>query len=229
MASRNVTIELDNATLSQLSKQGARLYVLRAVTSADRTGQPTVWYTNSALLASNYVSWDATYEAYISTDPLTAYEVVRPQSKTKIAPSQVAVISEPGTLTTQTGDLEGRFQIENSSKTAYTCGIIGDSAVGGNYCAFHVTVGGLVVITPTDKVFFMFASQKFDVGTIILQSFGAGIVVDVPSGNTNLNFNINSGWSVDTSTNFELVAAGEKLQEKLIIPSQMIFASQMQN
>ncbi|MDQ0324629.1 hypothetical protein J2R99_000478 [Rhodopseudomonas julia] len=225
MASRNVTIDLDSATLTQLSKQGARLYTLRAVTSADRTGQPTVWCIKSALLAENYVSWDATYEAYISTDPLTPYEVVRPQSKTKIAPSQVAIISASGILSTQNGDLEGRFQIENASQSAFTCGIIGDPGVGGNYCAFHITVGGLVVITPTDKAFFMFASQQFDVGTIISQSFGAGIIVDLPAGDTKLTFNIDAGWNVDSSINFEKVAAGEKIQEKLIIPSQMIFAN----
>ncbi|MBZ8133148.1 hypothetical protein [Afifella sp. IM 167] len=224
MVSRTVIIDLDADTLTQLKNQGARLYALRAVTSADRTGEPAVWYSNKSLLTANYLTWDSTYAAYISTDPLTPYETVRPQGSVVIAPSQMAVISEPGVLKAESGDLEGRFQIKNSSSSAYTCGIIGAPDVGGNYCAFHITVGGLVVITPTDKVFFMFASQQFDIGTIIEQSFGAGIILDLPAGETTITFDIDEGWVVDPTIDYELVAAGDKLQEKLVIPSQMIFA-----
>ncbi|WP_034492833.1 hypothetical protein [Afifella pfennigii] len=221
MTSKSVTIVLNDETLKQLKMQAARLYALRAVTSADRTGQPTVWYRNDNLLASNYVQWDATYEAYISTDPLTPYETVRPQSTVAIAPSQMATISDAGLLSTQVGDLDGRFQIRNAGDTAYTCGIIGAPQIGGNYCAFHITVGGLVVITPTDKAFFMFASQTFQVGTIIAQSFGAGILLDVPSGETTISFDVATGWSVGSSVTSEEIEAGKSLQDILIIPSAM--------
>lgn len=80
-----------------------------------------------------------------------------------------------------------------------TCGI--SQMVAGSakpMCAFPLSGSDLDVFAPIEKVFLMFATKQVNTGTVIEQSFGQGVFIDLTAQNSrNLTYDIDAGWSWD--------------------------------
>jgi hypothetical protein len=205
-----VTINMDPNTCTALYNSGYYLYGFKAVISSDKAGCPLLWFRmDSTKFGQNtYIEWSNQYQAYTSSDPISADKKIRVGNYVNIGIGQEWRIGETDASKSK---LPGTISIRNSTGKQLTCGISEECDVTGKIapvCAFPLYGDNLATITPSEKILLMFATKRIEPGTAIEQfsrggmsiqdAFSPGILVDLTgSSERNLVFNINWGWNYE--------------------------------
>ena len=184
-SSYSVTINIAPDTLKSLSIGGYQLYAFKAV-QGPPGGAPVVWFSTSQFSSQTVVSWTEQYFAYTATSTaLAPNTVVSASSTCPIDLGELAVVGDGGLLTPAAGQDPNAVSILNETLDGYTCGLAQQATVPGGtpsfnpMCAFPLPAGMQDEIVPIEKVFLMFATTTVDTGTVLEQSFGYGVLIDV--------------------------------------------------
>lgn len=196
-----VNISMPQATVEALSQNNFILYGFKAVKTTAK-GAPLVWFQTTQFGLSTVVSWSEQYQAYTSTSHIIPNgEIIASNSYPISLDNTLNVTGGTGTGTvdTTTGT-PGAISINNQTTTQFTCGISQTQPNGSvtSMCAFPLFGGMLDVIAPIEQVLLMFSTTPVNTGTVIEQSYSAGVFIDLtgePS--RTVNFDINAGWSWD--------------------------------
>jgi hypothetical protein len=193
-----VTISMDQTTVDDLQTNSFNLYAFQAV-QGPSNGYPTVWFATTTFALSTVVTWSLQYQAYTTTSKLIPNGQITATNPYGANLGQtLTVTSSTGTgSVTETGTA-GAISIANSTNTQFTCGI-SEQQPGGTYaplCAFPLFGNDLDVIAPIEQVFLMFSTTPINTGTVIEQSYGQGILINLTgSSQQTVSYDINDGWS----------------------------------
>jgi len=84
-------------------------------------------------------------------------------------------------------------------------------------CAVPLYGGNLDTFMPINKVLFMFASDSHTTGTVIVQAFTQGILVDLTGVQSrDLTYDLNNGWGPTDQVWAKLIPANSTLTPLLI-------------
>jgi hypothetical protein len=191
-----VVITMNPATVQALNNGNFSLYGFKAVESSGGGGAPLVWMQTQNYSSSTVVTWEEQYQAYVSNSQLMPNVTVIPSFSEAISPGQTLQVQQGGGVVVPGGPSSG-ISILNQSQMQYTCGI---SQMVGNspspYCAFPLYGNMMSVIAPLSKVLLMFSTVPAQVGTVVYQAYGPGILIDPTGANErNVSYDINSGWN----------------------------------
>ena len=210
----SVTISLSSETVQKLKDGGFQLYGFKAVKASGR-GVPLVWFATAQYLVNTNVDWSENYQAYISSQLNPNHgDVIKPCRSTKLkadaktkaisaCSSQIInldeqmIVDKYGNTSVLRGGEVGAISIVNQAQTQWTCGISQAVAtpIPNPLFAFPLYGNNKLVITPIKKVLLMFASEPVNTGTVVVESSGSGILVDLTGVQSrDLTYDINNGW-----------------------------------
>jgi hypothetical protein len=189
-----VTINMTPETVTQLLSAGFFLYGFKVV-QTNHAGSPVVWFKTQEFSAATAVNWEEQYQAYTSRSQIIPGGKIVASFAADIILGQTLKVSAGGVGTVTDGVIPTAISILNT--VPFTCGI--SQLFGAVYtplCAFPLFGNNQDVIAPIEKVFLMFSTQPVNTGTVIEQSYGPGILIDLTSLNQRaVNYDINEGWS----------------------------------
>jgi hypothetical protein len=194
-----VNITMTQPTVQALQSNKYILYAFKAVRSVGQ-GAPVVWFQTTDYGKDTAVSWTEQYQAFTSTSQIIPNGVVVASNSYPIGLQQTLNVTDPsgiGEVDATTGTPDA-IVIDNETSTQLTCGISQTDPQGhpAPMCAFPLFGNGLDVIAPIEKVAFMFAQLPVDTGTVVEQSYGQGILIDLTENNSQaVAYDINAGWS----------------------------------
>jgi hypothetical protein len=192
-----VTITMSPATVQTLLGSDYILYGFKAVQSTVGGGAPVVWFQTNNFSASTQVSWVEDYQAYTSTSTIIPNGEIVASFNTDITLGQKLEVQQGGVGDVVSSTLPLAISILNTIGTPFTCGI--SQQVNGTsspMCAFPLYGNNLDVIVPLELVLLMFATNPVNTGTVIEQSYGPGILIDLTANNQrSVNYDINLGWT----------------------------------
>jgi hypothetical protein len=213
MASKTVTINLDNSTQSALFSGGYSLFGWMAVQGQgpQPAGFPVIWFQlpYTILTPSINVTWLDQYKAYISTTvPVVPGVQVNVGVKQAISPGQTADIGPGGAITVVSQGQTGVISINNQTSTEYTCGIAQPPNGGTDapLCALPLYGQQLNTITPVDQVLLAFSTRQGQPGVAVEYFYdgakksaivyGQGLLIDLTAvDQCTVQFKINQGWT----------------------------------
>jgi hypothetical protein len=191
-----ITIQIDPQTVAVLLEDGFQLVVLQA-TQGLPSGVPVAWFTRPPA-ETMVVSCTGAVQAYIApAGPLAAGARIVPSASYPIDPGQTLQVVGPDRGNVTAGPAPGQIAILNQTAQVLTCGI---SRQEGNgpftpTCAFPLFGQMMDLIAPAPQVFLMLCSVPESAGTVVLQSCGPGVLVDIAGApQRTLSFNLNEGW-----------------------------------
>jgi hypothetical protein len=199
MPSYNVSIAMSQDTVQKLRDGGFHLYAFKAVRAAGN-GVPVVWFESTNFSLSTRIQWSTLYEAYTSTEEIRNNVTITAAASYAIDLKQTLnVTHESGTgeVDTEKGTA-GAISIHNRIDTEFTCGISQKEDSGGTrpICAFPLYGGNLDVIAPIEKVFLMFSTRPVNTGTVVMQAYSRGVLIDLTGVTSRaVQYDINTGWS----------------------------------
>ncbi|WP_199245934.1 hypothetical protein [[Phormidium] sp. ETS-05] len=208
----SIHISLSSETVQNLKDGGFQLYGFKAVKASVR-GVPLVWFVIDQYLVNTTVDWPEDYQAYISTqlNPIPG-DVIKPCPLTKLkaqaktiaaCSSQVInlgeqmIVDKYGNTSVIQGSEVGAISIVNQAQTQWSCGMSQAVAtpIPNPLSAFPLYGNNKIVLTPLKKVLLMFASEPVNTGTVVVESSGSGILVDLTDVQSrDLTYDINNGW-----------------------------------
>jgi hypothetical protein len=208
-----IEIKMDQQTVSLLGTGNYKLYLFKAVASAQGGGKPTVWASTTGYSTLTSIGWTENYFGYASTKEVQSGVNFGGIDTKQVDLGQTIDVG-PNAVTTldPKRGIPGSISIENTTVQPYTCGLAQPSPQGGKpspICAFPLYGKNIDVITPIQKVALMFATQPLMAGTVIEQSFGPALLVNLTnSNNVSIGYNINGGWSWNGDAASELSRTG---------------------
>jgi hypothetical protein len=221
MANFNVQIKMNEETVTKLKNAGFKLFGFKAVSVSLAGGLPLVWFKSENFLSNTNVRWEEQFKGYISsqTRPAAGTVIYASCVNKTVDLGQTMVVDDVGTCSeTTTKGTKGAISILNNGSHEWTCGI--NQIVNGKpqaLCAIPLYGKNLDVVTPVQKVFFMFATSPVEVGTVIIQSFSSGALIDLTGVESReVEYDINKGWLPTTATWMQLKAAQTDLTPMLI-------------
>ena len=192
-----VTISMTAETVSQLLAAGFFLYGFKAVQTSMTGGSPVVWFNTQEFSATTMINWEEQYQAYTSNSQIIPGGDIVASFAAGITLGETLNVAAGGVGNVTSTGLPTAISILNTVSTPFTCGI--SELQGTTYnalCAFPLFGNNEDVIAPIEKVFLMFSTQPVDTGTVIEQSYGPGILIDLTASNQRtVNYDINAGWS----------------------------------
>jgi len=197
-----VKINMEPHTVEALKAAGYKMYGFKAVKSQNASGKPTVWFTTDKFLTTTIVRWEEDYKAYISDDKPIAGGVVHAQVQERVNPEETMNVDQYGNCrvvdgSVKSNDLTHPISVYNQGEEEWTCGVAAKK-LDGTYeslCAFPLYGGNLNAIEPIEKIFLMFATEAIKTETVIEQSFGPGILIDLTGKNyRSLTYDKNKTW-----------------------------------
>lgn len=215
-----VNVNLSDATVGALGSN-FKLYGFKGIDGSGG-GVPVVWFSTDQFSDINAIQWQEQYAGYTSTttDLVPMAQITASDSKPMNLGQQGAV-GPHGVITVNNNGSPGVLEILNTTTTQFTCGVSVFNQITNSaspICAFPLFGQGLDEFAPIELVFLMFATNPVNTGTVIEQSFGPGILIDM-TGQTapvSVSFDINLGWTgPGNTTNF---AASAQLVPMLINP-----------
>jgi hypothetical protein len=224
MATSEVTIQMDQNTLIALANGGFQLYGYTAVECSDRAGLPAVWLGTKNFSLTTRVAVPASYDAFTAPAMSLAPGItLRASFEVPISTGQILEVNQAGgTGSVKSGGEPGTVTILNQTETQYTCGLMQNGESGGQVaaapiCGFDLYGGGIQLITPLQKVLFLFSSVVAAPGTMVELSKGPGILIDLTDNDSpTIQFGINQGWSWGGYAWAQTVAANTDLRPVLI-------------
>ncbi len=229
-----ITITMPQSSLDSLVNENAFLYAFKAVQSEQpASGAPLVWFKLGApgYSLDTVLNWQVQYQAYTSTNTIVPNGQVTASFNADIDLGQALHVTGVG------GDGQVKddgtpkaLTIANDTTTPFTCGISAPAVtpagpVSNPICAFPLYGESGDVFVPIEKVLLMFSTKEVDTGTVIEQSYSAGVLVDVTGGiPRTVNFDINGGWAWDGGRWAVSIPFNEQLVPLLIEPSSNVSA-----
>jgi hypothetical protein len=192
-----VTINMTAQTVSQLLAAGFFLYGFKAVQASMTGGSPVVWFATQEFSATTMVNWQEQYQAYTSNSQIIPGGDIVASFAAGITLGETLNVEAGGVGTVTSTGTPTAISILNTVSTPFICGI--SELQGTSYnplCAFPLFGNNEDVIAPIEKVFLMFSTQPVNTGTVVEQSYGPGILIDLTASNQRtVNYDINAGWS----------------------------------
>jgi hypothetical protein len=194
----SVNITLSSDTVSTLHQQNFTLYGFRAVVSSAET-RPVVWFHYDTYQLINAIEWTDEYQAYVSQGEMIPGGAVRSASPYPVQLGQVLQITSAGGIgQVRDGGSPTAIGIANLTSTVFTCGL-SLPVPGASFspiCAVPLLANNKLEIIPLDKVLLMFASAPVSSGTVIHQTYGQGILIDLTGVSTrSVSYDAEAGWS----------------------------------
>lgn len=203
--SNEVSIAMNADTLAALANSGFSLYGFKATGTSNLAGRPLLWLCLNNYAATTIVSWTNQYEAYISNSPIVSNTEVVVGTAASITVGETLQVGAGGSVAVLSEGPPAGISIYNSTDAPLTCGLSeNQSGTYTPFSAFPLSGNTVDVITPLERVLFMFSTASVPIGTVIDQSFTfagpgaytAGILIDVnEDGQRSVSFDINEGWS----------------------------------
>jgi len=196
-ADYQVNITMSQETVYQLFQGNYYLYGFKAVQTTIPGGAPLVWFMTQNYAMSTVVGWQKQYQAYTSNNIIIPNGEITPIFSASITLGQTLSVGSDGSGQVVTGGPSTAISIMNKSMTKFTCGIseVQNSAVNP-LCAFPLYGNSVDVIAPIEKVLLMFSSSLVPTGTVIMQAFASGLLIDLTSDNMRtVSYDFNKGWS----------------------------------
>jgi hypothetical protein len=232
MADFTVAIQMDQNTVEKLSMGGFNLYAFKAVQAAG-AGAPTVWFKTRNFSLETDVQWQVAYQAYTSKSEIVPNGSIVASANYGIDLKQTLNVTSStgtGSVNTSTGT-PGAISIYNQTNTEFTCGISQQTADGtfGTMCAFPLYGTNMDVIAPIEKVFLMFSTNPVNTGTVVVQSYSQGLMVDLTGvSGRQVTYSINNGWSWAGSAAWaKAYPANSNMVPLLIVNSATLEASRL--
>lgn len=192
-----VTINMTSQTVTALLGAGYFLYGFKAVQTSQAGGSPVVWFETQEFSATTMVNWQEQYQAYTSNSQIIPGGNIVASFAADITLGQTLNVSAGGVGDVTSTGLSTAISILNTVSTPFTCGI--SQLQGTSYnalCAFQLFGNNEDVIAPIEKVFLMFSTQPVNTGTVVEQSYGPGMLIDLTASNQRtVNYDINAGWN----------------------------------
>lgn len=192
-----ILIQMSAQTVQALQQNGFTLFGFKAVQSTAH-GMPTVWLATGQIGMNVAVSWTEEYQAYVSLTSVMAGAQVIASAEYDIDLGQTLTITNATGIGTVTqGGSQGAVCIANQTTTQFTSGIAqGANGSSSPTCAFPLFGQNAELIVPLEQVALIFSTQSANPGTIVQQSHGPGIVIDMTGASQRtVTFDINQGWS----------------------------------
>ena len=198
MANYSITIKMSQDTVDKLTAAGTSFYGFKAVQTNNAGGQPLVWFSSDNFGTKLVISWTTDYQAFTTKTKIKDGVTIQATNAYDIDLGQnLEVLGDAGTGKVVNGTVPLAIGINNKTSTEMVCGI--SQMVKGDaspLCAFPLYGNYLDLIVPIQKVALMPATQAIDTGSVIMQAFGQGILLDLTlNNNANVNYDINAGWS----------------------------------
>lgn len=192
-----VTINMTAETVTQLLAANFFLYGFKAVQASLAGGSPVVWFATQEFSATTMINWEEQYQAYTSNSQIIPGGDIVASFAAGITLGETLNVTAGGVGEVTSTGISTAISILNTVNTPFTCGI--SELQGTSYnalCAFPLFGNNEDVIAPIEKVFLMFSTQPVNTGTVIEQSYGPGILIDLTASNQRtVNYDINAGWS----------------------------------
>lgn len=219
MATFTANIQMNSNTYDTLKNGGFKLFGFKAVQVSVQGGVPLVWFETDNYLASTDVEWQENYQAYISDQDIPAQgTVVKASASADIDLGQTMNVTKNGVLSVVTTGLAGAISVVADLGKQWTTGI--NQVVDGNpqpLCAVPLFGGNLDTFKPIEKVLFMFATEPYTTGTVIVQAFSQGILVDLTGVQSRtLTYDLNNGWGPTNQVWAKLVPVTSDITPLLI-------------
>ena len=202
----SVNIDIDSSSVTTLLQDGYSLYAFQGA-DGPADGVPVVWFATNAISTSNLISWQEYYSGYTSlTTQLGAGTQIVASFTAPMSLGQLMTVGNGGIGVVSNSGTTGYLEVLNNSgpppapATQFTCGVsvLNPTTNTSNpIAAFPLYGGGLDSFVPVEYIYFMFATQAVNTGSVIEQSFAPGILINM-TGQTStvtVDFDINNGWS----------------------------------
>jgi hypothetical protein len=208
MANYTVTVAMEQVTVDKLFDSGFYLYGFKAVKAAG-SGAPLVWFKSQDFSMMTTVQWEVLYQAYTSKTQIIPNGNINAAANYGIDLNQTLNVTSgagTGAVDTTTG-VDGAISILNKTTTQLRCGISQQQA-SGEYtpmCAFELFGNNLDVIAPIEKLFLMFSTTPVNTGTVVMQAYSQGILIDLtgaPSNERMVSYDLNQGWQWEGGANW---------------------------
>lgn len=199
-----VNITMTGETVTQLLNNNFYLYGFKVVQSSSG-GSPVVWFNTMDFALTTAVSWTESYQAFTSRSQIIPHGQIVAEASYPADLGQVLTVSNAmGIGEVTQGNSTGGISIKqgisilNQTSTPFTCGI-SQQQPNGTYnpiCAFNLFGHNLDVIVPIEQVYLMFSSLPIHTGTVVEQSYGPGILINLSGSSTqSVSYDINGGWT----------------------------------
>jgi hypothetical protein len=219
MATFTANIKMESNTFDTLKKGGFKLFGFKAIQVSVQGGVPLVWFATDNYLANTQVTWQESYQAYISVQDIPAQGTVIDASATEnIDLSQTMNVTKNGVTSVLATGKAGAISVVSDLGHQWTTGINQIvNNVAQPLCAVPLYGGNLDTFTPIEKVLFMFATEPYTTGTVIVQAFSQGILVDLTGVQSrDLTYDLNNGWGPTNQVWAKLVPVTSDLTPLLI-------------
>lgn len=221
MANYQVDIDMETATVETLRNQGFQLYGFKAVRAPLGGGAPVVWFKSDTYSTNTDVNWETRFEAYTSNSAIIPNGRIEASNHVAIDLEQTfKVTGSAGTGTVVGEGTRAAISILNETAAPFTCGISQvQNGTASPLCAFPLYGHHLDVIAPIEKVLLLFSTRPVNTGTVIEQSYGPSIFVDLtgaPENRRQVSYDINRGWSWDGGVWARQIRPSESLVPLLI-------------
>ena len=196
MANFSVNIAISQENVTTLKQQGFKLFGFKAVNVSVQGGSSVIWYETNQYLASTDVKREEKYQAYISQDTqISPQTPIQESNSADIELGQRMTISTTGSLNVTKDEPTNAVSVVADTGVSWTTGL--NQLVDGvlkPLCAVPILSGFLDQFVPINKVLLMLATRPFVSGTVIVQAFSPGILVDLTGvGSRKISFDIGIG------------------------------------
>jgi hypothetical protein len=221
-----VTVQLSEATLDQLSASGNVLYGLLATQTSDTAALPLVWLSQPKYSMATLVEWSDAYQVYTSSSPLsTTAGPVFVGASAALQLGQLLRVTANGNVGQPLTGFPGKLTVYNTTDTAYVAGVM--QAAGGApatpTCGLPLNGHEGLMLVPQAKLVLLFSSAQVATGQAITQwlhtAYDAVLIDLTTATQRSLAFDINAGWSWGQGVWATVEPFGTDLSQVLIIPT----------
>jgi hypothetical protein len=219
MANYSVMIAMSQQTVNTLALNNFVLYGFKAVRSS-LPGAPLVWFQSTSYGTETDLSWSQEFQAYTSTSQIVPGGAIRASNSYAADLQQTLEVTGPkGTGQVVHSGTPSAISIHNLTETEFRCGISEIQPDGGvtPMCVFPLFGGNLDIIAPIAKILLMFSSTPVRTGTVVFQSYGRGLLIDLTGAQSReVAYDVNAGWSWGGGAWAQQVPASAELVPLLI-------------
>jgi hypothetical protein len=198
MATYSINIKMSDETVREMSELGFSLYAFKAVQASGSAGKPLVWFVSDTYSSSTKLEWQVDYQAYSSFSEIVPKGHITAKANYDIDLGQTFIIDNlQGVGNVVAEGSRNAITIYNDVNRRFTCGI--SQETGGTFsqiCAAPIVNGSTNTFIPIEKVLLLFATEQYNTGTVIIQSFGPGVMVDLTGATSRtVEYSIAKRWT----------------------------------
>ena len=225
---------MSSDTVDNLKKDGSQLYGFKAVKTSEQ-GKPLVWFSTNRYLANTTVSWQENYQAYVSTQlNLTPGAIINPCILTKrnkelkkivacsaqiVTLGEQMLVDEYGSTSVIWSKKANAISVLNQAQTQWSSGVsqVVEDDLYRPLSIFPLYGRSQLSLMPLKKVLLAFGTQSIEAGTIISESPGPGILVDLTDiQSRDLTYDINDGWQPSDQVWAQIIPVNSDITPLLI-------------